>query len=53
MNYLGREQVAGFHGRFPMSSKGKSVVENHLSGIKEAMREIVEVSNLSLGVDGA
>jgi len=47
MKYLDRDQVAGFHVRFPMSKKGKSVMENHLTGIKEAMQVVVEVSILS------
>ncbi|GAB7347347.1 hypothetical protein MBLNU459_g4285t2 [Dothideomycetes sp. NU459] len=42
MAYLDREQVAGFHQRFPMSAKGKSVLENHMSYVKIEMLEIVK-----------
>lgn len=41
--YLGKEMVRSFHGFFPMSSKGKHVVENHLSALKEALKLFVQV----------
>lgn len=45
MAYLDRTSVGGFHGRFPMSAKAKSVLTNHLNVIKAQAQTYVEVRN--------
>lgn len=42
--YLTREDVREWHGMFPMSGKGSSVVQNHLSDIKHEVSKLVKVS---------
>ena len=40
--YLDRFMVRQFHYRFPMSSKGQIVVENHLSDLKEMIKPFIQ-----------
>lgn len=40
-SYLDRVMVRQFHYRFPMSSKGQVVIENHLSDLKEMMKPFI------------
>ena len=40
--YLDRFMVRQFHYRFPMSSKGQVVIENHLSDLKEMMKPFIQ-----------
>ncbi|KAI9664299.1 MAG: hypothetical protein M1829_005854 [Trizodia sp. TS-e1964] len=53
-SYLDREAMESFHSYFPMSSKGVSCLENHLSQIKDEVKEFLEdlvVNRSQLDID--